>query len=44
MPWQGERAVLESEQRHEYERDVLGGESAPGAEAKREGTETDGGE
>lgn len=26
----------------EYERDALGGESAPGAEAKREGT--DGGE
>lgn len=39
---QGERAVLESEWHHEYERDVLGGESAPGVEAKREGT--DGGE
>lgn len=33
---QGERAVLESE------RDMVGGEFAPGAEAKREGT--DGGE
>lgn len=39
---QGERAVLESERHHEYKRDALGGESALGAEAKREGT--DGGE